>query len=617
MRSFRPTLVNAAMAGKQGQACQGQACLGQACLGQALRLMPFARRRFCYDQRNATGTAPVARTGADMAARFRLTLAQLDPTVGALDANRARALAAWQEARAAGADMVALSEMFITGYQTQDLVMKPAFADEAMAVIAALALECADGPALGIGGPLRRGWDLFNAYYILQGGRIAATILKHELPNGSVFDEKRVFTPAPIHGPYRVGPVRIGSPICEDAWHRDVCETLAETGAEILLVPNGSPYHRGKLDVRMNLMVARVVETGLPLVYLNMVGGQDDQVFDGASFVLNPGGALAVQLPPFDDCLSHVDFVQTPEGWRAETGMLAPQPDAWEQDYRAMVQGLRDYLGKSGFKKVLLGLSGGIDSAIVATIAADAIGAGNVRCVMLPSAYTSQSSQDDAAAVATALGCRLDNLPITGPQAAVGEALADLFAGTKPDLTEENIQSRLRGLLLMALSNKYGEMLLTTGNKSEVAVGYCTIYGDMAGGYNPIKDLYKTRVFGTCRWRNENHRPWMLGPAGQVIPVSVIDKPPSAELRPGQRDDDSLPPYPVLDAILEALVDRDLAVPEVVALGYDRATVKQVEQLVYVSEWKRHQSAPGVKLTRKAFWLDRRYPMVNRWRDRG
>ena len=552
-----------------------------------------------------------------MAARFRLTLAQLDPTVGAFDANRAKALAAWQAARAAGSDMVALTEMFITGYQTQDLVMKPAFADEAMAMIAALALDCADGPALGIGGPLRRGWEVFNAWYILQGGKIAATILKHELPNEGVFDEKRVFTPAPIHGPYRVGPVRIGSPICEDAWHRDVCETLAETGAQILLVPNGSPYHRGKLDVRTGLMVARVVETGLPLVYLNMVGGQDDQVFDGASFVLNPGGALAVQLPPFDECVTHVDFVETPEGWRAEAGMLAAQPDAWEQDYRAMVQGLRDYLGKSGFKKVLLGLSGGIDSAIVAAIAADAIGAGNVRCVMLPSAYTAQSSLDDAAAVAAALGCRLDTLPISGPQAAVGDALAPLFTGTQPDLTEENIQSRLRGLLLMALSNKYGEMLLTTGNKSEVAVGYCTIYGDMAGGYNPIKDLYKTRVFETCRWRNANHRPWMLGPAGVVIPVSVIDKPPSAELRPNQRDDDSLPPYPVLDAILEALVDRDLSVPEVVGMGFDPATVKRVEQLIYISEWKRHQSAPGVKLTKRAFWLDRRYPMVNRWRDRG
>ena len=552
-----------------------------------------------------------------MATRFRLTLAQLDPTVGALDANAAKARSAWDQAKAAGSDMLALTEMFITGYQTQDLVMKPAFTDEAMRVIEALARDCADGPALGIGGPVRDGWIIHNAYFILQGGKIAATVRKHELPNDSVFDEKRVFTPAPIHGPFRVGPLRIGTPICEDAWHTDVCETLAETGAEILLVPNGSPYHRGKLDVRMNLMVARVIETGLPLVYLNMVGGQDDQVFDGASFVLNPGGAMAVQLPPFDECLSHVDFEQGPDGWRALPGLMAAQPGEWEQDYRAMVQGLRDYLGKSGFKKVLLGLSGGIDSAIVATIAADAIGPANVRCVMLPSAFTSQPSLDDAAAVARALGTQLDTVPIFGPQAAVGAALAALFTGTEPGLTEENIQSRLRGLLLMALSNKFGEMLLTTGNKSEVAVGYCTIYGDMAGGYNPIKDLYKTRVFETCRWRNTNHRPWMLGPPGQVIPPAVIDKPPSAELRPDQRDDDSLPPYAVLDVILDALVDRDLSVAEVVAMGYDHATVKKVEGLIYVSEWKRHQSALGVKLTRRAFWLDRRYPIVNRWRDRG
>ena len=557
-----------------------------------------------------------------MTARFRLTLAQLNPTVGALAANAALAVAAWQQAKAAGADMLALTEMFITGYQTQDLVMKPAFAAQAMAVLAALAVECADGPAIGIGGPYllgdpQNGGQLHNAYYVLRGGRIAATILKHHLPNDGVFDEKRIFASAPVHGPYVIGPLRIGTPICEDAWHGDVTETLAETGAEILLVPNGSPYHRGKYDVRMNLMVARVVETGLPLVYLNMIGGQDDQVFDGASFVLNPGGALAVQLPVFDACVTHVDFVQGPDGWRAEPGLLAVRPDDWEQDYRAMVMGLRDYLGKSGFGKVLLGLSGGIDSAIVATIAADAIGPQNVRCVMLPSAFTSAHSLEDAAAVARALGCRLDTVPITGPQAAVAQALGPLMAGTVPDVTEENIQSRLRGLLLMALSNKYGEMLLTTGNKSEVAVGYCTIYGDMSGGYNPIKDLYKTRVFETCRWRNVNHRDWMMGPGGEVIAPRVIDKPPTAELRADQRDDDSLPPYGVLDVILDGLVDRDLSVAQVVALGFDPATVKKVEHLVYISEWKRHQSAPGTRLTKKAFWLDRRYPIVNRWRDMG
>jgi NAD+ synthase len=550
-----------------------------------------------------------------MSEKFRLTLAQLNPTLGAIAANAEKARAAWETGRDAGADMVALTEMFITGYQTQDMVLRPAFVNHAMAAIDALAAGIVDWPALGIGGPHLREGVLYNGYYILQGGRVQTVILKHELPNDGVFDEKRVFVPADVHGPYRVGPLRIGTPICEDAWHADVSETLAETGAEILLVPNGSPYHRGKPAVRTNLMVARVVETGLPLVYLNMTGGQDDQVFDGASFVLNPGGHLAVQMPQFDDCMTHVDFEKGANGWRAMPGMMAALPTSYEADYHAMVLGLRDYLGKTGFKRVLLGLSGGIDSAIVATIAADAIGPQNVRCVMLPSGFTSQASLDDAAEVALTLGCRLDTVPISGGQAAVAEALGPLFAGTAPGITEENIQSRLRGLMLMALSNKFGEMLLTTGNKSEVAVGYCTIYGDMNGGFNPIKDLYKTRVFETCRWRNMHHAPWMMGPAGQVIPPRVIDKPPSAELRPDQKDEDSLPPYAVLDRILDGLVDRDMSVDELVADGFDRAMVKKVEHLVYLSEYKRFQSAPGTRLTRRAFWLDRRYPIVNRWRD--
>ena len=550
-----------------------------------------------------------------MSQTFRLTLAQLNPTVGAIEANIALAMDAWEQGRAAGADMVALTEMFVTGYQTQDLILKPAFAAAAERAVAALASRITDGPALGIGAPHSRDGMLFNAYYILQGGRIAATVLKHELPNDGVFDEKRLFASAPLQGPYRVGPVRIGSPICEDAWHSEVSETLAESGAEILLVPNGSPYHRGKPSVRTNLMVARVVETGLPLVYLNMIGGQDDQVFDGASFVLNPGGALAVQMPQFLPSITHVDFVETPEGWRAKQGLMDSLPRIVEADYHAMVMGTRDYLAKCGFRRVLLGLSGGIDSAIVATIAADAIGAENVRCVMLPSRFTSEASLQDAAEVARNLGCRLDRVSISGPQAAVGEALADLFAGTQPGVTEENIQSRLRGVLLMAMSNKFGEMLLTTGNKSEMAVGYCTIYGDMNGGYNPLKDLYKTRVFATCRWRNENHRPWMKGPAGVVIPPRVIDKPPSAELRENQKDQDSLPPYEVLDDILDGLIERELSVAEIVAKGHDRATVKKVEHLLYISEYKRFQSAPGTRLTKKALWLDRRYPMAMRWRD--
>jgi NAD+ synthase len=550
-----------------------------------------------------------------MTQTFRLTLAQLNPVMGDLSGNADRAHAAWQAGRAAGAQMVALPEMFLTGYQTQDLILKPAFQTAAEAALADLAARITDGPALGIGAPARRDGRLYNAWHVIQGGRITATVLKHHLPNDGVFDEKRLFTSADVAGPVRVGPLRIGVPICEDAWHPDVAETLAETGAQILLVPNGSPYHRGKLTQRLNLMVARVVETGLPLVYLNMTGGQDDQVFDGASIVLNPGGRLAAQLPQFDDCVTHIDFTETPDGWRAEQGMMANIPRSHEADYRAMVMGLSDYLRKSGMTRVLLGLSGGVDSALVAAIAADAVGPANVRCVMLPSRHTSDHSLQDAAAVANLLGTRLDTIPITGPQDAVGAALAPLFAGTDTGIAEENIQSRLRGLLLMALSNKFGEMLLTTGNKSEVAVGYATIYGDMAGGYNPLKDLYKTRVFDACRWRNENHRPWMQGPAGQVIPPRVIDKPPSAELRDNQKDEDSLPPYPVLDAILDGLVDHDRSVADLVAEGFDRATVLRVQGLLYGSEWKRYQSAPGTRLTACAFGTDRRYPIVNRWRD--
>ncbi len=547
--------------------------------------------------------------------RFRVTLAQLNPTVGDLKGNAAQIREAWAEAKAADSDFLAMPEMFIAGYQPQDLIMRPPFVREAMAEIEALARDCADGPPLGVGGPYLDGDTLYNAYWILEGGAVKARVLKHCLPNETVFDEVRLYTPGPLQGPVSVGPLRIGFPICEDAWHEIVAETLAESGAEILLVPNGSPYYRGKFDTRMAHMVSRTVETGLSLVYLNMVGAQDDQVFDGTSFVLNPGGGLALQMPAFDETIAHVDFVETDEGWRAEEGEKATFPDAWEQDYRAMVLSLRDYCRKTGFGKVLLGLSGGIDSAIVATIAADALGPENVRCVMLPSEYTSAHSLEDAAAVAKALCCRLDEIPISGPRAAVTEALGPLFEGTEPDVTEENIQSRLRGLLLMALSNKFGEMLLTTGNKSEVAVGYATIYGDMSGGYNPIKDLYKTRVFETCRWRNANHRDWMLGPAGEVIPTRVIDKPPSAELREDQKDEDSLPPYDVLDAILEGLIDREVSVADLVSEGFDKATIKRVEHLIFISEYKRFQSAPGARLTKRSFWLDRRYPIVNRWRD--
>ncbi len=550
-----------------------------------------------------------------MADTFRIMLGQLNPIVGDIAGNAVKAKDAWEAGKSANADLVALPEMFITGYNAQDLVMKPVFQRTAMKAVEALAQDCANGPALAIGGPWAENGDLFNAYLICRGGRIVSKVLKHELPNETVFDEVRIFDAGPLGGPYSVGSTRIGSPVCEDAWHTDVAETLEETGAEFLLVPNGSPYYRDKFETRLNHMVSRVVETGLPLIYLNMVGGQDDQVFDGGTFALNPGGKLAFKLPVFDEILKPVDLERGPEGWRIKEGEKETHPDAWEQDYRVMVTALRDYCAKTGFGKVLLGMSGGIDSALVATIATDALGAENVRCVMLPSEYTSNDSLEDAEACATALGCHYDYVPIKDTRTAVTKTLAPLFEGLDEGLTEENIQSRIRGLLLMAMSNKFGEMLLTTGNKSEVAVGYATIYGDMAGGYNPIKDLYKMRVFETCRWRNANHREWMHGPEGTVIPERIIAKPPSAELRDDQKDSDSLPDYPELDALLDILVDQDGAIEDCVAAGFDAETARKVEKLIFISEYKRFQSAPGARLTKRAFWLDRRYPIVNRWRD--
>ena len=552
-----------------------------------------------------------------MSDRFQITLAQINPTVGDLQGNARLAKEAWGQAKAAGSDLVAFPEMFITGYNAQDLVMKPAFQRAAIAEIEGLAQACKEGPALAIGGPWVEAGALFNAYFILNDGSIVSVVEKHHLPNQSVFDEVRIFSSGEIAGPYSVGNTRIGSPICEDAWHPDVAETLQETGAEFLLVPNGSPYHRQKSEERQNVMVARVIETGLPLIYLNMVGGQDDQVFDGGSFVLNPGGALAVQMPMFESALAHVVLIKQGSGWSAMQGALASLPSSLEADYHAMVSGLRDYCAKSGFPRVLLGLSGGVDSALVAAIAADALGAENLRAVMLPSDYTSEGSLQDAKDLAENLKCRYDFLPISQGQAAIQDSLAPLFEGAQPDLTEENIQSRLRGLFLMALSNKFGEMLLTTGNKSEVAVGYATIYGDMAGGYNPIKDLYKTRVFGICQWRNTHHRAWMQGPPGAIIPQTILDKPPSAELRPDQKDSDSLPDYPVLDAILTLLVDEDQSIDACVAQGFSRQEALRVQNLLYASEYKRFQAAPGTRLSARGFWLDRRYPIVNAWREKG
>jgi NAD+ synthase len=551
-----------------------------------------------------------------MTDRLVIALAQLNQAVGDLKGNVDAMFAA--RARVPGADLIAYPELQIVGYPMEDLILKPAFVAGARAELDRLVAASADGgPAMLVGAPIEIDGRLHNAIHLLDSGRIAATTLKHELPNYGVFDEKRWFSPGPLPGPIVFRGVRIGVPICEDMWFPEVCQCLAETGAELLISPNGSPYELGKDDRRLSMGVARVTETGLPLAMLNRVGGQDELVFDGTSFVMNPDRKLAWQLPEWEETVVETVWERTPDGWRCRPGVVTPSEDDLASMYHAMVVGLRDYVGRNGFPGVILGLSGGIDSALTAAVAVDTLGADRVRCVMLPSRYTSQESLDDAAAVAGLLGASLESVAIEPAVAAFDAMLADAFAGRPRDLTEENIQSRIRGVALMALSNKFGPMLLTTGNKSEMAVGYATIYGDMAGGYNVLKDLYKTTVFRLSAWRNAHHLPWMKGPAGPVMPERVITKPPSAELRPDQKDEDSLPPYPVLDAILHALVEEELAAADIVAKGHDAATVARIERLLYLSEYKRRQAPPGVKIGRRNFGRDRRYPITNRFRSAG
>jgi NAD+ synthase len=550
--------------------------------------------------------------------RLAIALAQLNSTVGDVAGNAAKVRAARAVAAGHGADVVLFPELFIAGYPPEDLVLKPAFQVACRAAVEALARETADGgPAVLVGAPWVEDGKLYNTCLLLEGGRITAARHKVDLPNYGVFDEKRVFTPGPMPGPIVLNGVRIGIPVCEDIWGADVVECIAETGAEILLVPNGSPYWRDKTATRLNIAVARVVESGLPLVYLNMVGGQDELVFDGASFGLNADRSFAFQLPAFRESVITTRWVREGGTWRCLPSENAMIEEGDEADYAACVLGLRDYVDKNRFPGVVLGLSGGIDSALCAAMAVDALGASRVRAVMLPYRYTAQESRDDAAAVAQALGIRLDTVPIAAPVEGFEAALQPLFAGTARGITEENLQSRTRGVILMALSNKLGLMVVTTGNKSEMSAGYATLYGDMNGGFNPIKDLYKTEVFRLAALRNSWTPVGALGPSGVVIPPRVIEKPPSAELRENQKDADSLPPYDVLDAILERLVEREQPVADIVAAGYDRDVVLRVERLLHRAEYKRRQAAPGVKVTLRNFGRDRRYPIVNAFRDPG
>jgi NAD+ synthase len=547
-----------------------------------------------------------------MSDTLRLAIAQINPHEGQVFDNLARIRAVRAEAAKLGADLVVTPEFSIAGYPPEDLVRKPAFVAACEEAIAALAADTGDGgPGLVVGGPWRDNGRLYNAAFVLDGGRIVARRAKHELPNYGVFDDKRVFDAGPAPGPVAFRGFRLGLMVCEDWWFPAVSETLVESGAEMLLSVNGSPYEVDKHQKRIQLAVSRVVETGLPFVFCAQICGQDELVFEGAGFVLNADRTLAVQMPFFEEALTLTEWTRGNHGLVCAKQPLAPEPERLESVYRCMMLGLADYVRKNRFPGVILGLSGGIDSALSAAVAVDALGPEMVRSFMLPSPYTSQDSLDDAAECARLLGISCETVPITGAMEAFGSALGPLFAGRQADITEENIQSRARGLILMAISNKFGSMVLTTGNKSEMSVGYATLYGDMCGGYSVLKDIYKMMVFDLCRWRNAHRPPGARGPAGMVMPPRVISKPPSAELKPNQTDQDSLPPYEVLDSILQGLIEGEQDVDVLVAAGHDRATVVRVWKMLDRAEYKRRQAPPGVKITARAFGRDRRYPITN------
>ena len=539
----------------------------------------------------------------------------MNPVLGDLAGNAAKLVRARAEAADKGADLIVFPELFICGYPPEDLVKKPAFAAACRSTVERLAAELGPGPAVVVGAVWPDGDKIYNAVVLIEDSRVAAVRTKVELPNYGVFDEKRVFDEGPLPGPVAFKGVRLGLPICEDIWKEDVVECLSECGAEILIVVNGSPFEWNKDDVRLNIAVARVAESGLPLVYLNQIGGQDELVFDGASFVLNADKSLAVQMPAWEEAIVLTQWSRQADGWVCEMGERAILEEGDAAAYHATVLGLRDYVTKNGFPGVVLGLSGGVDSALCAAIAADALGPDRVHAVMLPYRFTSPESLADAAACAQALDIRYDTVPIAAAVDGLYEMVAPLFAGKPRDTAEENVQSRVRGTTLMAISNKFGSMLVTTGNKSEMSVGYATIYGDMNGGFNPIKDLYKMEVYRLCRWRNAHVSKGGKAPAGVVIPENIITKAPTAELRANQKDQDSLPPYEALDDILACLVEHEMPLAQIVVRGHAPDLVKRIERLLYLAEYKRRQAAPGVKISARNFGRDRRYPVTNRFRE--
>ena len=551
-----------------------------------------------------------------MTDHLSIALAQLNPTVGDIDGNAALVGAARKAAAKKGADLIVCSELVISGYPPEDLVIRPSFQNACASAIDKLAEETADGgPGILVGSLWVENDQLYNAALLLDGGKVSAVRLKHDLPNYGVFDEKRVFASGPMPGPINFRDVRLGVMICEDMWQPDVAECLKESGAEIFVVLNGSPYALDKWDQRLNLAVERITETRLPMIYVNQVGGQDELVFDGGSFVLNADRRLQARCVDWSPALQITNWNRTGDDWICEQSETASIEDRLSSIYSAMQLGLRDYIDKNNFPGVLIGMSGGVDSALTAAVAVDALGADRVHCVMMPSPYTSEESRTDASAATELLGCRLDEINIGQAMGAFDSMLSPLFGDAPADTTEENIQARSRGLALMGLSNKTGEMVVSTGNKSEMSVGYATLYGDMCGGFSVLKDVYKMTVFSLCHWRNDNFPKSSKGPKGKVIPERIITKPPSAELKPDQTDQDTLPPYEELDAILGCLIERDLGTEATAGEGHDLELVKRIWRMLLRAEYKRRQAPPGVKITHRSFGRDRRYPITNGFRE--
>jgi NAD+ synthase (glutamine-hydrolysing) len=531
---------------------------------------------------------------------MKLALAQINLTVGDLKGNAARIIAAADEARTAGASLLLTPEMSICSYAPEDLVLRADFCAACEAEVRQLAAAVPD-ITLVVGFPHRVDKDCYNAAAVLQDGNIAAIYHKHKLPNYSVFDEMRTFEPGTGACVFDCEGVRFGLNICGDIWEPGPAELAAAAGAQMLLVPNASPFHVSKRAERLHVVKQRVDAMGIPLVYCNLLGGQDELVFDGASFVMDDKGQLTHQFPAWEAGIHYIEF----DGLAVAPGMRAPMPAPEADVYQALVAGVRDYTDKNGFPSVVLGLSGGIDSALTLAVAVDALGASRVHAVMMPSEFTASISLEDALEMAEILGVKYSEIAIKHIYDAFIDQLADEFDLLPFDTAEENIQARVRGTLLMALSNKFGHLVLTTGNKSEMAVGYATLYGDMAGGFAVLKDVPKTLVYRLSRFRNSVSR---------VIPQRIIDRPPSAELRPNQTDQDSLPPYDILDAVIEAYVERDLSAAEIVAQGFDAPTVKRIIRLINLAEYKRRQSAPGIRITPRNFGKDRRYPITSRYR---